>query len=109
MTLTTVGTDDTLFDFVILLKLLEPLLLFDDVDEDDGEVSISLFLLGFGGNAGRILSTSAVDTIGVVFMLGATMFTLGLYDTVFGPSVTEVGATLLIGLRGGTTKFPDGS
>ena len=89
---------------------------FDD-DDDVGDdsllllllVLLSLFLFGFGGKAGRDLSNSSdVDTIGIEFTLGATACTRGLGMVDLTDGVIDVGATLLIGFLGGTTKFPDG-
>lgn len=90
MTLTTVGTDD--------------------VDDTLCSVSEGLCLLaGLGGRAGRSLSDSADETIGVeMILVGATMWTLGLWATTLGARVIVVGATLLIGFRGGTVRFPEG-
>lgn len=70
---------------------------------------LSLFLFGFGGKAGRNLSNdSDVDVIGVELMFGATACIRGLGMVDLTEGVIDVGATLLIGFLGGTTKFPDG-
>lgn len=89
---------------------------------DVGDVSVLLvllllllsleFLFGFGGNAGRpdmsLVVDSTVERIVCVFMLGATACTRGLGIIDLCVDVIDVGATLLIGFRGGTTKLPDG-
>lgn len=99
--------DDDGDDSLLLLQLLLLLLL----------LLLSL-LFGFGGKAGRDLSNGSVvvvaaaaavaDKIGVEFIFGATAWTRGLGMVDFTEGVIDVGATLLIGFRGGTTKLPDG-
>lgn len=96
--------------------------------DDDGDDSLLLLLLqllllsllfGFGGKAGRDLSNGSVavaatsvevaDKMGVELMFGATAWTRGVGMVDFTVDVVmDVGATLLIGFRGGTTKLPDG-
>lgn len=82
----------------------------DDVDDTFCSVSEGLCLLaGLGGRAGLSLSDSTDETMGVEMMLvGATIWTLGLWATTFGANVIVVGATLLMGFRGGTVRFPEG-
>lgn len=96
--------DDDGDDSLLLLQLLLLLLL----------LWLSL-LFGFGGKAGRDLSNgSAVaaaasdDKMGVELMFGATAWTRGPGMVDLTEAVMDVGATLLIGFRGGTTKLPDG-
>lgn len=67
-----------------------------------------LFLLGLGGRAGLLLSLLLLL---LILLFGATLFILGLlYDKfiLLGGINLVVGATLLIGFLGGTTKLPDG-
>lgn len=96
--------DDDGDDSLLLLQLLLLLLL----------LLLSL-LFGFGGKAGRDLSNGSVvaaaavaDKIGVELIFGATAWTRGLGMVDFTEGVIDVGATLLIGFRGGTTRLPDG-
>lgn len=102
--------DDDGDDSLLLLQLLLLLLL----------LLLSL-LFGFGGKAGRDLSNGSVavvaapavvvvvvDKMGVELIFGATAWTRGLGMVDFTEGVIDVGATLLIGFRGGTTKLPDG-
>lgn len=87
-----------------------------DVVVSEHGTSVGESLLGFGGKAGRsrfaAIAAAAAATTEVedVTTLGATLLTFGLYVIIFGIElVTDVGATLLIGLRGGTARLPKGS
>lgn len=99
MTLTTVGTDEAEEEE------------WNESTTDSCAPDVGDDLPGLGGNAGRSMDdggAAELDTIGVcvVTLVGATMCTLGLCAMILGGVTMVVGATLLIGLRGGTAKLP---
>lgn len=82
---------------------------FDDAEDvvDEFNCSLSFVLFGFGGNAGRDFSSSLDDAVARLFVCGATIEIRDVVTVFEAVDVTFVGATLLIGFRGGTTNPPD--